>query len=301
MPLQSGLSGLPLLDGVRRGTRIKPVTKGKPPVTPLFPGPRRYAKKPKELYPKGKGKLLGAIGGPAPSPFQRYVESLMGGAGGGDVGTGGYPSAGGYPAPRRPIALAAPAEITWSKFDYRPKNAPSWWNAMKPSAGGPETEQIALMNMMIPFLSPQDQRAVASRLATALPKYFGEYGKAGIPSRYEPSEQQQEYMLSAQRANEAMTAAVAYSKAMGKEEMGSPYQFMQQVLGGIRAEVPTEGRMSRGQYMGLMERMAPLYGDTSMGGMAQMMAEPGYEQSILPGKKYEGKFYWGQANPLLYR
>ena len=294
-------SSLESLLGLRGAQQVKGLpkpTKARPAPVPLFPGPRRYARKPKSLEPKGKTPPLGAIGGPAPSPFQRYMETLMAGdvGAGTDGGTGGYPSAGGYPSMPR-----APVEITWSTFDYRPKNAPSWWKAMKPSATGPEIEQIAMMNMMIPFLSPQDQRAVASRLAIALPKQFGEYGKADIPSRYEPSEQQQEYMLSAQRASEAMSAAAAYSKAMGKEEMGSPYQFMQQVLGGIRAEVPTGGRMSRGQYMGLMERMAPLYGDTSMGGMAQMLAEPGYEQSILPGRKQQGKFYWGQANPLLYR
>lgn len=292
MPLKSGLKGTKFW--YKNVGAPKPITK--PPATPLFPGPRRYAKKPKGLYPT-KGKL-GETGGPAPSPFQRYIEGLM--TGGGDVGggTGGGYYGGGYPIPSGP---RAPKEITWSEFDYRPKNAPAWWKAMKPSAGGPEIEQIALMNMMIPFLSPQDQRAVASRLAIALPEYFGEYGKADIPSRYEPSEQQQRYMLSAQRASEAMRAAAAYSKVMGKEEMGSPYQFMQQVLGGIRAEAPAGGRMSRGQYMGLMERMAPLYGDKTMGGIAQMLAEPGYEQSILPGQKAKGKFYWGQANPLLYR
>lgn len=68
-------------------------------------------------------------------------------------------------------------------------DAPSWWRGMTARNQTPETEYVSLMNAMIPFLSPDDQRTVASNLYQMFPEYFASYDpntwEKMVPEQYE--------------------------------------------------------------------------------------------------------------------
>ena len=91
--------------------------------------------------------------------WQDYVDSLRKPSGGGWSGYGG---GGGSSRP-------TPKPITW-RSAYSAPGAPSWWRGLIPNRFTPETEFIATYNALIPFLSPEDQRTVATYFYGALPQ-----------------------------------------------------------------------------------------------------------------------------------
>jgi len=78
---------------------------------------------------------------------------------------------GGLSIPSGPSTPSTPTGITWEEFDSR-LAGPDWWKALKPSEMNAQTEQLASLNLLIPLLSPEDQRQVAQFLYNTDPTTF---------------------------------------------------------------------------------------------------------------------------------
>ena len=115
---------------------------------------------------------------------------------------------------KRPKAVPAPAK----SVKYTLPGAPDWW--VGNTSGG-------VMNALIPYLSPEDQRAVMNRLQTS-----GAFkGYAGVfPSAPSDLSGQLRYdFTTAQRAQNIMNALDTYRKASGGKDLGGGYQFLRNV------------------------------------------------------------------------
>jgi hypothetical protein len=250
---------------------------------------------------------------------------------------GGAGGAGGATAPPGQAAVE-PVPITWSEFDYRPKTAPGWWKAMKPSEIDPQTEYLSSVNMMIPFLSQEDQMTVASQLYITDPKNFahlnpekikdykpgsplppipGRDEKASTAPRGEPrTRRERAFFMGQERANEALIALTKLREATGKEEtdFGPGYHFLRSLVttvGRYGAEAPV-GRgdvpdlMTRQQAVSLMGALDPMLAMgrsepiSAYGPIAQSFGSPFFSRrALMPmAQTEEGRYMFGRPNPM---
>src|SRR5690606_38319162 len=107
------------------------------PKAPEYTGPR---------FVRSKG-TIGGVSVHLSSRMLGNTDNTNNGGGGGYGGGYGY-GGGGYEEP------PPPPEITWSTYDSKTQG-PSWWKAMKPSEMNADTEFLATMNALIPFLSEE--------------------------------------------------------------------------------------------------------------------------------------------------
>ena len=120
-----------------------------------------------------------------------YDQSGAGGGGGGYYyGGGGGGGTGGRKVKYTPT--------------YTMEGAPSWWMGMTPTALTGESAYFSLMNAMIPYMSPEDQRSTATYLSTVLPDYFARY--------YDLSRQQKFSVQNENEFNKWMTTKGAMKK-----------------------------------------------------------------------------------------
>jgi len=138
----------------------------------------------------GQGYLIG--GGPvySKSIYNTPPEDSGGGGGGYYYGGGGGGGTGGRKVKYSPT--------------YTMEGAPSWWMGMTPTALTGESAYFSLMNAMIPYMSPEDQRSTATYLSTVLPDYFARY--------YDLSRQQKFSVQNENEFNKWMTTKGAMKK-----------------------------------------------------------------------------------------
>ena len=147
--------------------------------------------------------------------------SAGGGGGGGGGGNGG--GGGGPPAP--------PPEATFSVADINIEGAPDWWQAMIPDITNPQSSYQTMANLMIPMLSPEDQRTVASNLFQSAPDQFGAYNPEGLdlpPIAGEITQDLKSQFLSGQRAQTTLDAFDRLLEVSGKtaKDFGPGYSFL---------------------------------------------------------------------------
>lgn len=103
---------------------------------------------------------------------------------GGDGGGGG-----GWELPSPQEAggeLADLHDIEFEEYevDYQDANVPSWWKAWKPKdremLKRPDVAYLTMLNSIIPYLSPEDQRNAAAQLYTAHGQAFAGYKQSAI-------------------------------------------------------------------------------------------------------------------------
>ncbi len=205
-------------------------------------------------------------------------------------------------------------EVKWNAFGGDYPNAPSWWRPMAPSVVNDATEYMAVMNMMIPYLSPEDQRTVVSNLYQMDAKNFGHLDPSkidwnipwnlnqGISFKDQGPKDQgenmsypttggrnyQQYFTSQLRASDAVEALRALAKQSGKSEkdMGAGFRYLQTLLdagksfGSLNPKTgENQTRRQQLQYMGAVD---PLLSQSSSAGsslgafgpLAQMLANP---------------------------
>ncbi|NOR89001.1 MAG: hypothetical protein GQ524_01990 [Anaerolineales bacterium] len=111
-----------------------------------------------------------------------------------------YPLAGGG-TPSAPSAPSAPSDdgykmFKWTEGGYEAEggNVPSWWKAFVPEEVTPETSYGAMLNAMIPYLSPQDQVRVAHSLYGMFDTEMSHYKPGYIPEVSTITEDQMRYM-----------------------------------------------------------------------------------------------------------
>jgi len=107
------------------------------------------------------------------------------------------PSAGSLP-PAEPPSEDGYKMFEWDEGGYELAGgaAPDWWQAFVPTEVTPETAYGAMLNAMIPFISPEDQVRVAHSLYNMFDTEMSHYKPGYIPEVSTVTEDQARYLMS---------------------------------------------------------------------------------------------------------
>ena len=231
--------------------------------------------------------------------YNLYNTSASGGGTSGGTYTGSSPA----PAPE-------PEPLTWSD-KYQLEGSPSWWKGMMPSRLTPETEVASIMNALIPYLSIEDQRQMASSLSRLFPDAFSNYSpeksNLGTPTPG-VNDQQREYFMSQQRAGNILNAMDKMKEASGKgdKDFGPGYQYVRQLASVMKDFGSAAGykQPSRRQIIDMYSAFDPLLaegGGEKLGAyseLARSIAQPFFGAGkLVPVSKTEsGDWKFGEVN-----
>ena len=205
-------------------------------------------------------------------------------------------------------------KITWSE-KYTLPGAPSWWKGMMPSKLTPQTELISLMNNIIPYLSEEDQRTVASNIYQTYPEWFGFYGEntAFLPYQKDINTPIQDYYTSTTRAQNLMAGLDKYREVSGKSEteLGGGYRFLRRVVDATNdfgGNLTTGNRQTRGQYLEMLSTLDPLLAEANgeqlgaYGVAARTIAQPFFTHGKLINvfQDDSGKWRFGGSQKSWY-
>jgi hypothetical protein len=195
------------------------------------------------------------------------------------------------------------------------QGAPAWWKALKPSAVDPETSYLATLNMMIPFLSPEDQRSVASTLYQANSKAFGHLSPEALGTAPTPpgelGQSTIDQFTSAAHYQSAMDALGSLMSATGKNEqdMGAGYRYLKSLLATGKQYGGAAGQsQTRGQYLQWLSALDPLLSQANsqeLGAyapLAKMVSSPFFSNGqLMPVTKTQnGQYIFGNPNATLF-
>jgi len=195
----------------------------------------------------------------------------------------------------------------WSNNLTAP-NAPDWWKGLIPSKLDEENTLPTMLNALVPYLSPEDQRTVASKLYLYDSKTFPDPEKikfGEVPTTL--STDTQRYFTSSQRAKDALSMLDKLASATNtkQEKMGTGYKFVRNILdimsefGGLSN---TEGQ-TRSQYVQQTAALNALLESAPTGyeGLAQLLASPSFSAgAVTPVSKSNGQYIFGEANSTFY-
>lgn len=202
-----------------------------------------------------------------------------------------------------------PPPITWSE-KYGANGAPDWWRGLVPSRYDPQTEYATMLNSMLPYMSPEDQRYTASVLYRLYPKEFSLYNPEktkmpAIPGELTSDERRE--MTSRNRAKELLGVLEKVKQVSGKDaKFGPGYNYLRQLgsvmkdFGGKKEDGQT--RQQRAQMMGALD---PLAAETqgsqlsAYSALTRMITQPYYTAGeIAPTTQLQnGKTVFGGSIP----
>ena len=226
-------------------------------------------------------------------------------------------------APALPPALPPPTApdegykmFKWSEGGYEAAGgaAPDWWEAFIPEEVTPETAYGAMLNAMIPFISPEDQVRVAHSLYTMFDTEMSHYKPGNIPevstvsedqARYlmaqgrpvsgvwgkrgekelEPlSDPMRRYFMSSKRATDAIDTLSNMREAMvqgNRWKLGPGYKWLQNIMGSVAGRGASgETAQTREQYLSMLSSVDPFLSQAgggelqAFGPLGQMLTKP---------------------------
>ena len=225
-------------------------------------------------------------------------------------------------------------DVKWS-VGYTLDGAPDWWKGYTPDQVTPMSSYAAAVNAMIPFLSPEDQRTVASSLSRLYPDAFGGYDpqSQGFPVPPTLTGEDRTKYLSASRGMGAEYALDLLGRAMGDKDLGEGYEFLSDLanaLSNFGAEGDygvTGGTWGDGNYYGfpdmdelrdggmtrlghrqMMSAIDPLLAETqgeqlgAYAAIARMLSMPFFSGGTLmpQTQNIDGTVRYGYRNPKLF-
>ena len=221
-----------------------------------------------------------------------YTYTPSGAVASGNENTGGNTGYGPAPAEQESgdLVLEQPklADIVWDE-KYHVEGAPDWWRGMIPSRYDPQSEYASMLNSMIPFMSPEDQRYTASVLYRLYPQFFGSYSSfaANETVPQAPSElttEQRQYMGSYQRAQAILDTLNKVKQVSGNPKLGPGYSYLQE-LGSVLRDYSARNAgdsQTRLQYQQMMGALDPLVAEgqqenlSAFSALTRMLAQPYY-------------------------
>lgn len=301
------------------------IVNGPPPSVPPPPYPNSFAQQWQLYQPAKNEKKRESEGGgihhydysqhPAFHPGDRSPG--VQGSGGGGSGATGPADFGGGGGP------AAPPPLTWDQ-KYNVAGAPAWWRGMVPSALDPNTEYITLMNGLIPYMSPEDQRTAASNLARISSASgagstfdaFKGYDPALSQMAFQPIPEQmtggiRNQFTGQDRAKGILDTLNQIAGVMGKSQtdFGPGYAYLKDLaaterdFGGTQAAPQT-----RRQYLQQISALDPMMAETKgqdlapYSAAAAALTQPFFSAGGLRNytKAQNGQISFGSANAKLF-
>ena len=210
---------------------------------------------------------------------------------------------------------AEPPETKWEDR-YDVEGAPEWWMGQTPIGEymSPTAAYASVVNSMIPFLSPEDQRSTANNLARLLPDVFGSYADVGIDGVTIPTDitsALRERYTSAGRAGEMLVSLEAMRGASDFEEKGfgpgfTYFENLANILGdfgGVEGSPQTRQQVT--QLMAALDPiMAELKGQTlaAFGPAAQAVTQPFFSAgSLVPVSQLpDGRWIFGEPEAAFF-
>lgn len=158
------------------------------------------------------------------------------------------------PAPS-PEGLKPLHDVKWKAGDFNLEagKAPAWWKGLVPEdvadAERADVQTLMMLNTLIPYMSPEDQRRAASQLYAANADAFSAYKPENleIAVPYDPNTRflpggenlptiDRDYYLSSERARGAINVLNQMREQTvggNRWKLGPGYTWMQQVLGAL--------------------------------------------------------------------
>jgi hypothetical protein len=181
---------------------------------------------------------------------------------------------------------------------------------MMPSEFTPETEYAALVNSLIPFMSPEDGVYTAKNLARLFPDAFGGYevSSTQTPPPPELTSQIREQYESGVRARNVLDTLEKVREVSGKAEkdFGPGFSFLKQTAG-ILQQFGGAPRQSRQQFVQQQAALDPLLAETkgqnlaAFGSAARMLTQPFFSAGPLRGvARIDGGYDFGAPNKKLF-
>lgn len=249
-----------------------------------------------------------------------------------DLGGGGFGGGGGeLSVPEGPAELPDISTIKWKQgnFNLKDSKAPTWWKSLVPENAAdmerPDVAYIAMLNTMIPYLSPEDQKRAAGLIyETVGGANFGHYEKVDVQAPITQATANlsslglpvidTQYYQSASRGSGAVDAlSQLREQTVGGEReriggTGIGYRFLQDLLAQVEqfGGRPGEGQ-TRSQQLAMQGALDPLFAQASspeigpVGVIAQMLGTPFFSQgSLSPFSRQGNRVFFGQPNPVLF-
>jgi hypothetical protein len=223
------------------------------------------------------------------------APSIPAGNGGGEGGNGKSEEPPTLPEPVLP-------PITWAE-SYYVQGAPDWWRGMTPDRNDPQSEYANLLNSMIPYMSPEDQRSSAQLLYRLYPQYFSSYNPTvvSMPTPTEVSTQMRNWMQSRARAEQMLGTLDKVKEVTKDKTFGSGYEYLKQLATSLRDFGGQEGQ-TRQQYANLVSALDPLLAETkgdqlsAFASMTRAMTQPYYTAGqVTPTTQLQsGRTIFGQ-------
>jgi len=213
--------------------------------------------------------------------------------------------------------------LLW-KDTYSTAGAQPGWRGMTPNKLNKTTQFYAMLNAMIPFLSPEDQRSIGTALSRYNYKYEDKEGthfsapfkhldpnKMNYPTP--PSElttQQRTYYTSAERARQAQLNLERMANSMGVKvndrdrKLGPGYVYLKQVTKVLQDfGAPGSSGQTRRQQLQLLGQLDTLLKEGQGGALAQYgsiaarMAQPFFSaRQLVPVQQADGTYKFGTYN-----
>ena len=272
--------------------------------------------------------LLGQVASGIGQSVASSISSSGGSGGGG----------GGLSVPSVAAELTPISSVAWKAGAIDPQNAraPSWWKPFVPVNSAdmerPDVSYIAMLNTMIPYMSPEDQKRASTLIYETVGGNYFPYRPETIGVEAPVSKEiaglsptqlpviDQDYFLSRNRAMGAMEAlSQLREQTVGgnREKIGGTgigYRFLQGLLGqfeqmgqGVGRYGGQEGGLSRPQYLALQSALDPVLAQAqtpevgAVGAIGQMLAQPFFSQGQLyPFQRSDNRVLFGQPNPVLF-
>lgn len=138
---------------------------------------------------------------------------------------------------------------------------PSWWiNAAIQNPADPNQQFANVANALLPTLAPEDQRTLATYLATNFKDVYGGYANTNFgPAPTEITDAMRQQYLSPQRAQTALSLLDRMKAASGSQNMGAGYDFLRNAVGLIN-QFAGGGAMPRENYNQFTNAVSSLVG-----------------------------------------
>ena len=192
---------------------------------------------------------------------------------------------------------ASPSKAKFTvNSDIRFADQPEWWQAMLPDTNNPISNYQTLSNLLIPLLSPEDQRTVATNLYQSDPEQFALYDPTGLGAPSIPGEitgEIRNQFFTGERANKALGAFDQLLSISGKteEDFGPGFSFLKSVADQVGSFKLTSGatQLTETQQGQLLAGLDPLLAQTNsdqlraFGPLARSFANPFFSAGSLTG------------------